>query len=47
MQSWHGLSVVTHGHASHKPAANSHTQDKADTAISCSAGNQKEKLYAR
>jgi len=47
MQSWHGLSVVTHGHALHKPPANSHTQDNADTAISCSAGNQKEKLYAR
>lgn len=33
-------------YAPHNPAANSHTQDKAYAAISCSAGNQKEKLYA-
>lgn len=46
MQSWHGLSVITQGHASHRPPASSHTQDMADAAIGCSAGNQKEKLYA-
>ena len=47
MQSWHGLLVVTQVHAPHKPSASSHTQDQADAAIGCSAGNQKEKLYAR
>lgn len=46
MQSWHGLPVITQGHASHKPPASSHTQDKAVAVIGCSAGNQKEKLYA-
>jgi hypothetical protein len=46
MQSWHGLSVITQVRAPHKPLASSHTQDKANAAIGCSAGNQKEKLYA-
>ena len=46
MQSWHGLLVVTQVRAPHKPSASSHTQDKADAAISASTGNQKEKLYA-
>lgn len=47
MQSWHRLAVIIRQYAPHNPAARSHTQDKADAAIACSVGNQKEKLYAR
>lgn len=46
MQSWHRLAVITQVYVPHKPSASSHTQDKADAAIRCSAGNQKEKLHA-